>query len=124
MDQRNIPFPPVLMREPADVDMALVRACKTALDALKLQIFISGYSAEFISSQLDIDKGHMSRIMSGAAHFPVNKYTALNWLTGNLAFVQFLAWESRRGLSQYVKTQAEEIDELKEKLAALEAKRA
>lgn len=124
MNQQKLPFPPVLMREPKEADMLLVRMCKTAIDALKLQIQLSGYSHEFVGSQLDIDKGHMSRIMSGKAHFPVNKYTALNWLTGNLAFIQFLAWESRRGLTQYVKTPEEEIAELKAKVAAMEAMRA
>lgn len=124
MNQQKLPFPPVLMREPKEADMLLVRMCKTAIDALKLQIQLSGYSHEFVASQLEIDKGHMSRIMSGAAHFPANKYTALNWLTGNLAFLQFLAWEAKRGLIQYVKTPEEEIAELKAKVSLLEARRA
>lgn len=124
MNQQKLPFPPVLMREPREADMNLVRMCRTAIDAIRLQIQLSGYSHEFVASQLEIDKGHMSRIMSGAAHFPPNKYTALNWLTGNLAFLQFLAWESRRGLVQYVKTPDEEIADLKAKVQQLEARRA
>lgn len=122
MDQQKLRFPPVLMRQPKEADMHLIRMCRNGLDALKLQINLSGYSHEFVASQLEIDKGHMSRIMSGAAHFPVNKFTDLNYLTGNLAFVQFLAWEAKRGLVEYVQTPEEKIAELEAQLAQMKAR--
>ena len=120
MNQQELTFPPVLVREPKEVDMNLIRACKTALDAIKMQIQLSGYSHEFIASQLGIDKGHMSRMMSGSAHFPPNKYTALNYLTGNLAFVQFISWQAKRALTEYTQTPEEKISELEAKLKSYE----
>lgn len=121
MSQQKLMLPPALMREPEEVDMRLIRACKSELDALRMQINMSGYSYEFVASQLSIDKGHMSRIMSGKAHFPVNKFNALNWLTGNLAFLQYLAWSAKKTLIKYELSPDERIAQLEEEIHRLKA---
>jgi hypothetical protein len=117
MKQKDLPFPPVLMRDPREVDMALIRMCNSAIEALKLQINLSGYTHEFIGSQLQIDKGHMSRIMSGTAHFPLNKLIPLAYLTGNIAFQQYQNYQLKRSTVPYEMTPEERIAELEAELA-------
>src|SRR5690242_14542060 len=75
-----------LVRERQDVDPTLVIAQPTLLGAIKLCISIAGFDADKeVYRDLDIDKGHWSRITHGEAHFPVDKLTALMDLCGNEA---------------------------------------
>jgi hypothetical protein len=75
-----------LIRERQDVDPALVIAQPTLLGAIKLCISIAGFDVDKqVHKDLDIDAGHWSRIVNGAAHFPVDKLTALMDLCGNEA---------------------------------------
>ena len=117
MKQKHFPFPPELVREPQEVDMALIRMCKKELDALNLQINLSGYTDEFVCSQLRIDKGQFSRIRSGKAHFPTNKLVYLAHLCGNCAFQQYLNWQLNKATVAYEPTPQERIAELEAELA-------
>lgn len=76
-------------RKMAWVSDDLMAQCRHRLDAIRLCIQLSGLSHEFIGSQLNIDKGHLSRIMQGKAHFPDSKSTALMELCGNYAPMQY-----------------------------------
>jgi hypothetical protein len=50
---------------------------------------LSSLTHAYIAETLAIDPGHLSRILSGQAHFPDTKSVQLMELCGNLAPVQF-----------------------------------
>lgn len=77
------------LKEPAFIDMALVRMCKDELDAINLCIDLSRLSDEAMCRELGVDKGHWSRIRKGRAHFPTAKRIALMWLAGNWVPLQY-----------------------------------
>ena len=79
-------------RRPKLAPWELVKACKHELAAVHLCIQLSGFTDEVVAERLGIDKGHMSRIMRGRAHFPSRKITALMDLCGNYAPLQYLSW--------------------------------
>ena len=79
-------------RRPTLAPWELVKACKHELAAVHLCIQLSGFTDEVVAERLGIDKGHMSRIMRGRAHFPSRKITALMDLCGNYAPLQYLSW--------------------------------
>lgn len=106
-------------REPQAVSADLLRLCKTRLDAIRLCVQLSGYSRDLICEELEIDKGHFSRMMSGRAHFPDAKSIDLMRLCGNYAPVQFEAMEL--GLDLRKDDKQARINELRRQLAEAEA---
>lgn len=68
---------------------ALVEACRNGMDAIRLCIQLSGHQQYFLADRLGIDRGHMSRIMSGRAYFPDQLRGRLMRLCGNYAPAQF-----------------------------------
>jgi hypothetical protein len=78
-------------RKPDYVEMKLLNQCETLLQAIHLCIQLSRYKHYAICDKLGIDRGHWTRMMQGAAHFPTNKLAALMQLCGNYAPLQWLA---------------------------------
>jgi len=76
-------------RKVKDVPVELLKMCEDELDAVRLCIQLSGYTHEYISKQLSIDKGHFSRIVGGSVGFPTHKRLALMRMCGNRAPVQY-----------------------------------
>lgn len=108
-------------REIKDVPMELLKMCEDELDAVRLCIQLSGYTHEYISKQLSIDKGHFSRIVSGTVGFPTHKRLRLMRMCGNRAPVQYEVMHIGAGQTNYLKPdESAEIDRLNAKVAALE----
>lgn len=116
--QREMPFLSAL-KGPVEVPFEFIKVCKCELEALNLCMNLSNLSDETIRDTLAIDKGHFSRIRKGRGNFPPNKRVALMELCGNVAPVQYEAWRLGRELVERSKDQ--QIRELREKLALLEA---
>jgi hypothetical protein len=106
-------------RKPEEVPMEFIKACNSELEALNLCMNLSNLSDEAIRDHLGIDKGHFSRIRKGRGNFPPNKRVALMELCGNLAPIQYEAWRLGRDVVERSKDQ--QIRELRQKLALLEA---
>jgi len=68
------------------------------LSALKLALQVSGREEKEIYLPLGIDKAQWSRILSGHAHFPINKWTQLFDLLGNEIPLIWLAYRRGKGL--------------------------
>lgn len=104
-------------RTPQPVAPELVAACRHRLDAIRLCIQLSGYSQETICEQLGIDRGHLSRILSGRAYFPDTQTIELMQLCGNIAPLQFeaqtLGWQlSADGKAQRRAELLKELEQL------------
>jgi len=90
----------------------------TMLEAIRLCMHRSGYTTKFVAEYLGIDQGHMSRIMSGNAHFPDNKYRDLMGLCGNYAPLQWLAMKCGFELTR-VDERQKRIQEKKKEIALM-----
>lgn len=100
----------------------LLKVCRHRLDAIRLCINLSGLSNETICRDLGIDKGHLSRILKGRAHFPDAKSIELMQLCGNYAPMQFEAMAL--GFELFRDTKAQRRAELEAELAKLNAEAA
>jgi hypothetical protein len=78
---------------PGPVSPAIVHAQPDFNASLVLSIAASGRDDKQIYGPLDIDAGQWSRIRSGAAHFPMTKYTPFAQLVGNDIPLQWLAFK-------------------------------
>jgi hypothetical protein len=108
-------------REVKDVPVELLRMCEDELDAVRLCIQLSGYTHEYISKQLSIDKGHFSRIVSGSVGFPTHKRLKLMRMCGNRAPVQYEVMHIGAGQANHKQPdESAEIGRLNAKVAALE----
>lgn len=108
-------------REVKDVPVELLKMCEDELDAVRLCIQLSGYTHEYISKHLSIDKGHFSRIVGGSVGFPTHKRLNLMRMCGNRAPVQYEVMHIGAGQTNQVKPdQSAEIERLNAKIAALE----
>ena len=61
------------------------------LDSIHLCIHLSRKKNYALCDELGIDRGHWTRMMQGAAHFPPNKLHDLMSLCGNFAPLQWLS---------------------------------
>lgn len=78
-------------QKPKNAPVELVKMCDDPVDAMRLCIQLSRFTSDYVGKQLSIDKGQLSRIMSGTAWFPTTKRVRLMELCGNRAPVQFEA---------------------------------
>lgn len=116
--QREMPFFGEV-RALQHAPLELVKRCRHGLDAIRLCIQLSGHTHDFIREQLNIDKGHFSRIMQGKAWFPDTKRIELMTICGNRAPAQFDALMTGCELVELSKDA--KIRELEEQLKALRA---
>jgi len=86
----------------------VIGACKTFLDALNLQINISGLEDKELYIPLGIEASHWSRIRKGEFHFPLNKLDQCCDLCGNDVVLTWWAWKRGRGLHM-LETEAQRL---------------
>lgn len=98
----------------------------SALKALQLSVQVSGLGEKEIYLPLGIDKGQWSRILSGQAHFPINKYEQFMDLVGNEVLLIWLAYRRGKGLvdledakDKTIRDQAAQISELNKEIETL-----
>lgn len=103
------------IRSVKDAPAELVKMCDDELEAIHLCIQLGAHTHDYIGKKLGIDRGHFSRMLSGAAGFPTTKRLALMRLCGNRAPVQYEA------LNIGIRSEAreEEISALRNENAAL-----
>jgi len=108
--------------KPEMVSDSLFANCKDGKEAILLCIDARKvrYPLSDIANSLGIDKGHFSRILSGAAHFPDAKRTDLMTLCGNLIPLQFEAKQMGFKLEKPSEKELK-IKKLKQELLSLEA---
>lgn len=109
------------------IDHALVLAQPTLLAAIKLCISAAGFERDKqVCGELEIDAGHWSRILTGQAHFPVDKLPALMDFCGNEAPLLWLVHNRKYDLTQLRRRETEyerENRELREQVAQMERDR-
>ncbi|MCA3177583.1 MAG: hypothetical protein O9345_16145 [Burkholderiaceae bacterium] len=110
-------LPLVEKGEPVDVDPALVRRQRSMLGAIQLCLQVAGIADKEAHLALGIDAGHWSRILSGAAHFPLDRLGPLMDMAGNDAPLQWLAHSRGYELRPLETTLEREVRELREELA-------
>lgn len=86
----------------------VIHACRTFLDALNLQINLSGLEDKEIYLPLEIEASHWSRIRRGEFHFPLNKLDQICDLCGNEVSLAWWAWKRGKGLHMLL-TEAERL---------------
>lgn len=84
-------LPLVEKGDPIAVDPALVRRQRSMLAAIALAIQAAGLQEKEVSASLGIDPGHWTRILAGAAHFPLDRLGPLMDLCGNESPLRWLA---------------------------------
>jgi len=99
------------VRPPQMTDKEIVKRVPTFLDAIRVSMNLSGTSHQKISNELEVDKGHMSRILSGKANFSLNKLKHLMMLCGTLLPLQWLAYQMGYDLVKREKSANEIKDE-------------
>jgi hypothetical protein len=104
----------------------VIRACKTFLDALNLQMNISGLEDKELYIPLGIEASHWSRIRKGEFHFPLNKLEQCCDLCGNEVALTWWAWKRGKGLhmletetQRLLRLANEALDEERKKSAVL-----
>jgi len=118
--QREIPILGV-MRQPEEVDWALIAKCNDEQDALLLCVHLSRLANEEIARRLGIDKSHWTRIMQGRGNLPARKRTQLMSICGNIAPIQYEAMRFGRQLKHHDVEKEEK--ELLERLARVQAQK-
>lgn len=99
-------MPLIRQARPQPVSDEVIRACKTLLDAINLQINVSGLDEKEIYVELDIDPSHWSRMRKGEVHFPTNKLEKLGAVCGSDIALTWWAWRRGKGLHMLL-TEAE-----------------
>jgi hypothetical protein len=96
------------------------------LSALHLAVQVSGLDEKQIYLPLGLDKAQWSRILSGHAHFPTNKWEQLISLLDNEIPLIWLAHRLGKGLhnledakDKTIREQGEKIAELQREIATL-----
>lgn len=75
-----------------DVDMALIKSCKSARQALSLCVQLSQLADETVADKLGISKGYLSKILNGRAQLDGDRRIELMRICGNRAPLQYEAW--------------------------------
>lgn len=117
-EQQNFSMGPMEVRQPALIEAQIIKRIPTYKEAIRQCIYLSGMTVKGIAHELEIDQGHMSRIMSNSAHFPDDKLPDLMTTCANYAPLQWLAWRMGFALSKQT-AQQREIEELETRLAEL-----
>jgi len=99
------------------VPSELVRTQKTFEAALALACQASGLEPKEIAYASDIDCGHFSRMLSGGAHFPLNKISEFCEIVGNTVLPEWIAYQIGHGIV-LLKSEAERRAENAEKALA------
>jgi hypothetical protein len=107
--------PPVQERVPDEV----VRKQPNMSAAINLSLSAAGLEPKEAYMPLDVDKGVWSRIMSGQAHFPHEKFTTLEDITGNDIPLRWLALRKNREVKPMKSALEEMVTDLQTRNAEL-----
>jgi hypothetical protein len=118
----NAPMHPISLPFAQSVSFEVITAQRTMLNAVMTRISVSGRDAKAIYIDLEIDKGHWSRIMDAKAHFPIDKLERLMDLCGNDIPLQWLAWRRGKGLHLLESEQQRLIRQKDDQIAHLNQK--
>lgn len=112
---------PLLAEMPAPrlIELALVKACANARQALSLCIRASGFTDERVAQLIGISKGYLSKVLNGRASLDGDRRIRLMRVCGNLAPAQFEAQQFGLHLGQ-----RDPQDVLREALSLIEQRRA
>lgn len=105
------------MQEP--VPDEVVRKQPNMSAAINLSITAAGMEPKEAYISLDIDKGVWSRIMMGQAHFPHEKFTTLEDITGNDIPLRWLALRKDREVRPMKTALEKQVEELNMKVEEL-----
>lgn len=105
------------MRAEQPVSLDVIYRQPDMLSAVRLAIQVSGIDEKQIFMPLGIAKAQWSRILSGQAHFPTNKYEQFMSLTGNEIPLIWLAFRRGKGLHDLEDAKDKIIRELQERVA-------
>jgi hypothetical protein len=105
---------------PAILDDALIEACATAHDAIKLCWMLRAVKIDqnTAAAKCEIKPPHFSNILQGKKYLPPNKIRLFQEVMGNLAITQFLAKESGLRVERESREQAE-IRRLRHQIAQM-----
>lgn len=95
-----------------------IHNCRDRHQAIQLCVQASGLTNMQIASELGIDRGQFTRIMSGTAHFPDKKDDDLMRVCRNYAPMQYSAW--RHGFELQERSKDVRIRELQAQIDALQ----
>jgi len=110
----------VIRRAQQDVSGAVVARKSSLLDAIRLCAELAPVDDKVICRELELDAAQWSRIKSGQAHFPADKYNDLMDICGNEAPLRWLAQKRGYGLVR-LKSEVEiENENLRAQLAQRE----
>lgn len=95
MIQRTIPLMGEI-RPPRDLPAALIESCETKEDAIRLCWSMrrdKSMTMTKAAERMDLSKGQLSKIIDGYSGMRGNQERAFQFICGNRAITQFLAWE-------------------------------
>lgn len=122
-------LPLIRSPKPQPVSDEVWQACRTLLDAINLQINVSGQDEKDLYLTLKIEASHWSRMRKGEVHFPPNKLEELGELCGNDIALTWWAWRRGKGLhmllteaERQLQIEREARAKAEERLAYLESK--
>jgi regulator of replication initiation timing len=110
---------PLRKRLQEPVSDEVVRKQPNMSAAINLSITAAGMEPKEAYISLDIDKGVWSRIMMGQAHFPHEKFTTLEDITGNDIPLRWLALRKDREVRPMKTALEKQVEELNAKVDEL-----
>lgn len=81
-NQLDLPYRPRPARQPQEIPLDVILKQPSRVAVIRLQAHASGLLDDQICQELGIQNVQWSRIMDGRAHFPTEKYTRFNQITG------------------------------------------
>ena len=84
----------------AEVDMALVKSCRNAREALSRCVQLSGLSDETVADRLGISKGYLSKVLNGRATLDGDRRIKIMRICGNALPLQYEAWAMGRAMME------------------------
>ena len=104
-------------------DPRLVAGCKDGVAALRYTALHSDYTQEDLAEKIGKAKKVLSRALNGSAGLPVDTYIKLMKESDSVFLLEYMCHQMG-GEFRFVTEEEREMQELKEKLAILEARRA
>jgi hypothetical protein len=100
-------------------DAEIMRRCKSARDALRVCIELSGLCPKEVAYHLELDQGHLSRMITASGesrHFPPDLFNKLQDLCGNEVPIRWLTLSRGYGMHRLKSELERENDALRIRL--------
>ena len=119
--QNSLPLS-VVRASKVDISDEVISKRSSMREALRLCAELAPIDDKVIAAELEIDPAQWSRIKSGQAHFPDEKYNDVMDICGNEVPLRWLALSRGYGLIRLKSTVEAELETEREKVKQLEAK--